>query len=1052
MTTTARAIQPHTRLAEANRTLKRVAAWGWARPWLALPFLALPALWPFWTQGLPQSPDGPLHLLRLVLLDYHVRQGMLFPRWLPELALGHGYPILNYYGAVSYYLAEALRLLGFGYQTALMAVLSLFILAGGAGAYALAAALFGPRQRLAALVAAVAYLYNPYFLTNIYVRGAVAEAGAAALLPWLFWATARLLRAKDPAPWIAGVAVTLGGLAVMHSVILLFTIPLWPLYVLALCRQDRLPASRLARVVGGGLAALGLSAFFWLPMLAERGALSALAYRLAAPLVAANAWTWGTFLDTSLAYRYTFDTPYRLGLAQLALAVLGLCLGIGGWVAHRRDSEGRSSVVWLLFLLASVAAGLGISQSALPLWLGSPLLLMAQFPWRLLAVMGLPLALFTGGWLLYDSAPWLPLGTRGAAYGRAALAIIVLTLIITANRPRLDWMSTLPRDEAGLGLPSVAQVEADTGALGTGSIREYWPRWSDGIVLRPDSAATPDTPLSNGRVTLEQANAYGFMGSIESAGGPLRLTTFYFPGWRVTLDGNRSLPIYPSTNLGLLTVDVPAGRHAIQVSWQGTELQHAAGAVTLLTLAVGAVFYLRRRRWRALGLLCAGLCLAGAGAALVRPAWQPVHAPAAPVASDGVSLLAYRTEADGPNALLLFPYWYVRQTPTAAFRVRWQLLDAQGQAVNEITMRPYFNSASASDWPPGTVVNDAYRLALPPQLPAGAYRLAVQMQPAGTDTGQPPVVIGDINVATLTPRARRPAYPLNAHFGPTVRLAGYELSVNGKAVVPTGRAVSARPGDVVEYTLYWQATGPISEDYHGFVHLLNLQGQPLIQRDQLAGPLGQASRLWDAASLQPDLYRLRIPADAAGGLYWPSIGLYDFSTRQPLPASAAGERGTTDPYLLPALKVIGPSAAPQHPLTARFGDMATLIGYDLALPAGGVHPGSQLTLTLYYRSETVTTTDYTRFIHLYDPTGGMAAQNDAVPGNGNNPTSAWIPGEIITEQAVLTVAVDARAGPYELRTGFYDPGQGAARLPATDARGRPLPDAQVILTQIDIRP
>ena len=49
------------------------------------------------------------------LLDEHLQRGMLFPRWAPELVLGYGYPVLNFYGPAAYYLAEAWHLLGLGY-------------------------------------------------------------------------------------------------------------------------------------------------------------------------------------------------------------------------------------------------------------------------------------------------------------------------------------------------------------------------------------------------------------------------------------------------------------------------------------------------------------------------------------------------------------------------------------------------------------------------------------------------------------------------------------------------------------------------------------------------------------------------------------------------------------------------------------------------------------------------------------------------------------------------------------------------------------------------
>jgi len=141
---------------------KSVAAWLSRHLWLVLPLLAIPALWPFANLSLPVSADGTLHLLRLAALDHHVRQGMLYPRWLPELFAGLGYPVLNFYGPLTYYLAELLHLIGLDFVSALIAAFAVLVLAGGFGMYWLARDVLGPQQHWAALVAETAYMYAPY--------------------------------------------------------------------------------------------------------------------------------------------------------------------------------------------------------------------------------------------------------------------------------------------------------------------------------------------------------------------------------------------------------------------------------------------------------------------------------------------------------------------------------------------------------------------------------------------------------------------------------------------------------------------------------------------------------------------------------------------------------------------------------------------------------------------------------------------------------------------------------------------------------------------------
>ena len=385
--------------------------------------------------------------------------------------------------------------------------------------------------------------------------------------------------------------------------------------------------------------------------------------------------------------------------------------------------------------------------------------------------------------------------------------------------------------------------------------------------------------------------------------------------------------------------------------------------------------------------------------------------------------------------------------------MRWQLRDATGRVLSEVSARPYFNSQDASNWPSGTLVDDVYRLPLPSpsQEPPFSYQLAVQVVEGDEATAWTPV--GTVNVTTPPPAQPQPAHALAARFGGLVDLVGVDLKQDGRVVEAWApRPPVVRPGDSLEYTLYWRARQALQRDYHGLVHLVDRVGRPIAKQDQLAGSLFRPPMLWDTFSLQPDRYPLRIPEDTPSGLYWPMVGLYEFKGVDLLPVADANGQAVGDTYRLPPVKVVGsgPAVRPQHEVSAQLGDLATLVGYDLAVPETGLRAGSQISLTLYYRANKTTDLDLTRFAQLYSPELGMAAQQDAPPAQGGNPTWSWVPGEIIADEVVLTLAPEAQPGSYELRVGLYDAAAGGVRLPVQDDRGRPLPDAQIVLTKLDV--
>lgn len=285
-----------------------------------------------------------------------------------------------------------------------------------------------------------------------------------------------------------------------------------------------------------------------------------------------------------------------------------------------------------------------------------------------------------------------------------------------------------------------------------------------------------------------------------------------------------------------------------------------------------------------------------------------------------------------------------------------------------------------------------------------------------------------------------------------MQLAGYSLRTQGRDLpIPPEKPAVVHSGDYLETILYWRATGMVAENYHGFVHLLDHNGQPLAQQDQLPGPFFRPPRLWDESRLQEDVYLLRLPATTPGGLYWPTVGLYEFESLKRLPVYLEGQEEPGDHVRLPALKVVNrQKPRPQHPLDIHFGDVATLAGYDLALPDAGLHPGDRFAVTLYFHSKGTTEQEYIRFIQLYAAERGMAAQFDSPPQGGGNPTWSWQPDEWIVDRVELQVSTETAPGTYTLYTGFYEAQAPSTRLPVTDAEGQPIPEAWFPIAGLEV--
>lgn len=111
--------------------------------------------------------------------------------------------------------------------------------------------------------------------------------------------------------------------------------------------------------------------------------------------------------------------------------------------------------------------------------------------------------------------------------------------------------------------------------------------------------------------------------------------------------------------------------------------------------------------------------------------------------------------------------------------------------------------------------------------------------------------------------------------------------------------------------------------------------------------------------------------------------------------------------------------APQRALSATFGEVIRLRGFDWAEQAG------MLALTLYWESLTAVPHSYKVFVHILDGEGNLIAQADRWPVNGLAPTHRWQPGDLVRDPLQLSFPAEAA----EVRVGLYTEENG--RLPVT---------------------
>ncbi len=1023
--------------------------------WLLPLLLTLPGLYLLLLYGLHYTDDALTHLWRIARMHDSIQNHMLFPRWIPEMLLGYGYPLLNYYASSTYYLVEIFSRAGLDLHKGFIAAQCLLVWLAAVGMVLFARDTFKRQTALAAFVAGVAYAYAPYLFVNIYRRSAIAEIGAQALLPWIFWSFQRIWRAEKPLHYIVLAILTLGGLAFTHTISLLIVPPLLIAYLIVLAFSTSEPKSRLIYSIVALAGAMGISCFFWGPLLVERGYVAYTGFSYAKERMLPDSFlTVGSLIAPELFYDYMTRTPWPLGLVQSSAALMGILTLI--WKIRTNTAKDASIrnewFFWIAVATLCIVMRLEVTK---PLWTSNDILPIIQFPWRLLGVLQIPIALLTGLTITM-------VRPRVVQVMSAVALMVILIVVHVPHRTNLLLEYSFDAQTAQYNMAINAYYDAIRGTIIEGhrddlASQEFRPLWAERSMTLDTTTVVEDAipPQEAERtVQLLAAHPYHFQMAVESAAPfVLRLASYFFPGWAAILDGGERLTTYPSTNLGLLTVDMPAGKHTVDVVWLGTPVQFWSGLISQIAfflLCLASFWWRRLRRWL---WLMVPLLLVGLVATYLQPQLLPLQTTKLASSPPGLDFLGYTAPEVGEKGVHISTYWWVTKTQPTSIKTRWQIRSEDGNVVQEIVAKPYYNGYSFEYWASNTLVDDGYWLSFPPGLAAGAYQIQMTLQDEESGAMYDTLDVGTIAVPRATERIQ-PTHPLEVRFGDHVLLTGYDIEVV-EAKIGREQSLAIRPeipilypGQTLSYRLYWRTNEVTNKIYAGFIHLLDHRGIAHVQQDQAPGPLLQPSAIWTLYGTYPDSYMLTIPDTMPSGLYTPNVGMYDWRDEHRFDVTVPGVEGVFDHYELPPIKVINPNVQPiGTKASARFGEFAELTRYQVEIvQADGrkikgeisaenelqIRPGDRLTLTTLYKAQAPSPSALTRFVQVRNAQNQILAQYDGQPQEGANPSWAWVPGEIIADVVSITLPTKIPDQQYTLYVGWYDAAADLARVPTLD--------------------
>lgn len=586
--------------AKSSVNVKRFFADKWS--YLLVLFFGIMITMGVWALGMKvmTGDDYAFHVTRLMSASKGWANGQIVPQVDPDTLGGFGYAYNLFYGPLLTYVVAGLKVIVGLWPVAInIALLLCIIVSGLTMCYVMRKI---SKNQVLAMLVAVIYMSTPYFLNNLYARMAVGEVVAMVAAPILLLGLYYLTVQNKHAARCIAISAAL--LILSHSLSAVLFALMAAVYVLINWRKV-LNVESIWRMVLGGVVALGLTAFFTLPMLEAKltGIYGVFDQGYAEVYFGANprsmndhrAWPQ-QLLGMDYAGKVNGDgLAGEFGITLGLMALIGL---LGFWFVRRQiENEDERRFTTSLYVVAVLAILL-----SLPIvnWYYMPgILWQMQFPWRALMVSGLALSVVTG-YTIFGLIRNL------AQEKQAVIAVIVglfavymiMPLILPNESKHLDGVEEVATDPVTVGweaeyapmqLLCSPEVEED--------VREGYACSLDRVRERLD-ARGDGVKVIEGKVKVSEFKKDGLRVEFRAKNGDsqalVELPMIYYPGYQARLEGeNLALKVTYSEEYGLVTVVIPGDvEGGIEVYYGLSRATWIGLGISVVTAGLGIVWML----------------------------------------------------------------------------------------------------------------------------------------------------------------------------------------------------------------------------------------------------------------------------------------------------------------------------------------------------------------------------------------------------------------------------------------------------------------------------
>lgn len=517
--------------------------------------VSLPIILPYFKTGFFPTHDGEWAVVRLSDMYREVKDLQFPPRISGYLNFEYGYPLFNFAYPMPYYLGLFFVFLKLGFVNAVKILFSLSVIFSFLSMFFLSKTLW--KNNLAGFVSGILYIYVPYRIVDLFVRGSLGESLAFVLFPLILLGIRNIYEDRKIHLNIFITGFLFALLIMTHNImaVLFGLIILFILIAAVIGKKFKFVYNLFSSL----FYSFCISAFFWIPAIFEKNLILLSKIPIAdRSIYFVNPiqlfipkWGYGVPTDAN-------GFGYQIGIPQIVIVFLVLVMAL---VNRNKESKRVLFFVFIITLLLFLL----FSPSAF-IWNNFPLLSEINYPWTILAIIAFLSSLVAGY-----------LTKLGKTFIGVSLLLCVISVILIIPNAK-------PQYQINRGDNYYLTNQATTT-----SSNELMPLW---VKEMPNKKADDKVKLISGQIENLSYNSKKISFAVNlPKRQSVTINNIYYPGWIFSIDKAKTQINY-NNKYGVMEITVPSGKHVINGKLTETSLRLFSDVISLLSVLLFPIIFL----------------------------------------------------------------------------------------------------------------------------------------------------------------------------------------------------------------------------------------------------------------------------------------------------------------------------------------------------------------------------------------------------------------------------------------------------------------------------